>query len=116
MYQYEAAWPHSTVPSLTASSTPGVGTISPAANREIWNLPPVAAATRLATVSVAPKMASSVLGKPEAQRHLMVGRSAARAGAAAAPAAMPALACFRKERRSMMCPLLLEGKVVAARL
>jgi hypothetical protein len=45
---------HSIVPCWIASTTPKAGTISPAANTRIWNLPPVSCSTRLATTSPPP--------------------------------------------------------------
>jgi hypothetical protein len=47
-------WAACTVPFCTASTTPKAGTISPPANTWIWNLPPVAAATRFDICSAAP--------------------------------------------------------------
>jgi hypothetical protein len=44
----------STVPFCTASATCSPGTISPAANTWIWNLPPVMSLTVFAAVSAAP--------------------------------------------------------------
>jgi hypothetical protein len=81
------------VPSLTASSTPGSGRsrrrrTGRSGTCRRWP------ATRLATVSVAPKMASRVLGSPRRRRHLMVGRSAARAGGRRHRQRLPALACL----------------------
>jgi len=52
-------------------------------------------------------MVSRLFGKLEARRHLMVGNSAANAGAATAPAATPALAFFRNERRSTLSPFFM---------
>ena len=47
-------WQASTVSLLTASSACRPGTISPAANTWIWNLPSVMAATAFANTSPAP--------------------------------------------------------------
>src|SRR4029450_10395542 len=65
--------PISTVPFCTASSTCRPGTISPAANTWIWNLPLVADAQRLEINSAPPKIVSRLFGQLAAMRHLTSG-------------------------------------------
>src|SRR5581483_3222901 len=106
---YGAVCAHSIVLFWTASTTPNAGTISPAANVWIWNLPPVAAATRLEIVSAPPKMVSRLFGKLDARRHLTSGRPWAMEGAASAPAGTPTPAVFRNLRRDMRLSSLVGG-------
>jgi hypothetical protein len=57
-------------------------------------------------ISAAPKMVSSDLGKLEASRQLIVVLACTAAGALAIPAATPAAAPERNERRFMKGPLI----------
>src|SRR5262249_211449 len=98
--------PSSTVPAWTASSTCRPGTISPAANGRIWNLPSVISPTRLQICSAPPYSVSRLLLQLVAMRHVIVGCDCAIAGAATTPAAAPAAAFFRNDLRFMPCPLL----------
>jgi hypothetical protein len=92
-------WPISTVPACTASSTCSAGTISPAANTRIWNLPSVISATRLPTRSAPPNSVSRLFGQLVAMRHVTVPADCAIVGAAIAEAATPAAAFLRNDLR-----------------
>jgi hypothetical protein len=92
------------------------GTISPAANTWIWNLPPVAGATRLDICSAARVDGVQAFGKLDASRHLTSGTPCAKAGRlpAARMPAMPAPAV--DEFSALHCFLLwVIGAVTSAR-
>jgi hypothetical protein len=98
----------STVPFCTASTTPGVGTSSPDACVEIWNLPPVIALTCFANTSEMPYSVSSAFGKPDVRRQRTAGDWPMTAGAPriAALAPAPTAAFFRNERLSTTPPIV----------
>ena len=75
-----------------------MGRSSPAGKTWIWKAPSVAAATWAAKVSAAPKIVSSVRGKPEVSRQAKVGADWAMAGAASAVAPAPMAAVVRNWR------------------
>ena len=65
----ESTWPHSMVPSFTASNTEPGGTISPAAEVRISKRPSVSAVTRFAQFSAEPCIASRLFGHIVAKRQ-----------------------------------------------
>jgi hypothetical protein len=89
------------VPFCTASSVCSPGTISPAANGWIWNLPSVASETYFAKLSQEPHSVSSDFGQLAVSRHFSSGIDCAMAGAATADAARPRPAVLMNCRRFM---------------
>src|ERR1043165_1463115 len=92
------------VPFAQASSTCRPGTISPAANESIVNLPALISPTNFATVGAAPHSPSMLFGKLDARRHFTVGCWAIAGDATAT--AEPAAARRAKLRRDTAMAVL----------